>query len=219
MFDMAKMYRRVAALEANRGGSLRFGTVTEVSESQGTARVQLHDGQNMVSHPLRVLQRRSLKDKAQCFPDVGAPVACLFAGQGFEEGVILGEVYSPKVASPNQPTGMDYIKYEDGTELWYDRVGHKLVAKVQGDVQAEVQGTVDVDAQGPISLVSAQHVVLRAPAITLRGDTSVYGNMTVHKGTIHAPDEDVVAGQVSLRAHVHTGVRSGQDTSGQPVGG
>ena len=57
-FDYAALERRIAALEANRGASLRFGKVVGVTG--GAARVQLADGQDMVSAPLPTLQRRVL---------------------------------------------------------------------------------------------------------------------------------------------------------------
>ena len=39
-FDYAQQERRIAALEANRGASLRFGIVTGVDPASGTARVR-----------------------------------------------------------------------------------------------------------------------------------------------------------------------------------
>ncbi|MDL2322233.1 phage baseplate assembly protein V, partial [Desulfosarcina sp. OttesenSCG-928-B08] len=89
METLVSMERRTSRLESNRGASLRFAEVTEVDKS-GKARVQLLDGDDMISHPLRILQLRTLKDQQQWFPEVGEHVACLFAGQGFEQGVILG---------------------------------------------------------------------------------------------------------------------------------
>lgn len=230
-FDMAKLERRIKALEANRGASLRFGTVTEVSEADGTARVQLPDGQNMVSHPLRVMQPRSLKDKKQCFPDVGEPVACLFAGQGFEQGVVLGAIYSPKCASPNQQSGQDYTKYEDGTEIWYDRNAHKLIAKVKGDVEVETEGQITAKAQKEIRAESEVSITLKAPTITLAGllrvtdkdgqagSGELLGNYKILQGGLDVPDNDVTAGAVSVRGHTHTGVESGPSTTDTPVGG
>jgi hypothetical protein len=61
MFDYASLERRVAALEARSPASLRFGKVTGVEG--GFARVQMEDGNNVVSMPLPTLQRRVLKDQ------------------------------------------------------------------------------------------------------------------------------------------------------------
>ena len=76
--------------------------MTGVDTATGTARVQLPDGDGMVTMPLRVLGRRTLKDKAQALPDIGEPVACLFSGQGLEQGVILGAHYTAKTPSPTK---------------------------------------------------------------------------------------------------------------------
>ncbi len=198
-FDYAQLERRIAALEKNRGASLRFGTVTEVKG--GYARVKIPDGEDVVTHFLPTLQDRVLKDQDIKMPDVGEPVAMLFRGQGFEEGVILGACYSPETPDPEQDAHFDYVKYEDGTELWYDRKKHKLIGKVKGDIELEVdknikakvgenvelevkgdvkavvtgnvratvQGNVDVKAQGTITMQSAINVTLKAPTITLAG--------------------------------------------------
>ncbi len=229
-FNFASIERRIADLESNRGGSLRFGIITEVSEADGTARVHLPDGQGLVSMPLRVLHPRSTKDTPQLLPDVGDPVACLFSGQGFEQGVILGAYYHGHNPSPDQPSGIDYKKYSDGTELWYDRTEHKLVAKVKGDVEMEIDGALRAYTKTEIDLRSESAILLQAPKIALEGNlaqrglngsaavSELKGSYTVRDGFIHVPDHDVTAGAVSLVAHAHQNVQPGPGVSGIPVG-
>lgn len=269
-FDYASLERRIAALEANCPPSLRFGRVTSVDG--GKVRVQLGDGQNVVSHEISTLQNRVLKDQDIKMPDLGEPVACLFSGQGAEEGVILGAYYNGgNEQHPGKPAEYDYHKYADGTEMWYDRSSHKLIANVKGDVEitseghinikaksdidaeteanaivkvkgnmsANVEGRVDITSQGQINVSSSQNVVikssvnvtLKAPTISLAGILTItdmeggvghgtlYGTYTVKSGSFHVPDNDVTAGQVSVRGHTHMGVWSGPDISGTPVGG
>lgn len=203
MFDFAALERRVAALEANRGASLRFGVVTGVDAAGGSVRVQLPDGDGMVSAPLRVLQRRSLKDKAQCLPDIGEPVACLFSGQGLESGVLLGAHYSTQAPAPGQEASTDYVVYEDGTQLWYDRKAHKLIARVKGDAEVETEGQITARAKKTVVVESGTGVTLKAPTITLTGKVFV-------------PEEDLIVGGVSVRRHTHSGVKSGLDTTDAP---
>lgn len=219
MFDYASLERRITALENNRGASLRFGTVTESDQSTGAARVQLEDGDGMVSYPLRVLQRRSLKDKAQCMPDLGEPVAVLFAGQGMEQGAILGACYSKQTPPPGVPGEQDYMVYEDGTELWYDRKKHKLIAKVKGDIEAEVEGNITAKVKGNAELKtqghirataeqeilaeSAVNITLRAPTITLAGllrvtdkdgkpgSGELFGSYIVREGSFTVADDNL----------------------------
>lgn len=229
MFDFAALERRVAALEASAPASLRFGRVTGVEG--GKCRVRLADGQGVVSHPISTLQKRVLKDQDIKMPDLGEPVACLFSGQGCEEGVVLGAYYNGREQDPGQPPAQDYTRYVDGTEIWYDRTAHKLVAKVQGDVELETEGTITATAKGAVTVTSAEGITLKAPAITLAGLLTVtdedgssgrgtlFGTYEVREGSLHVPDADVTAGAVSLRGHTHTGVENGPDTSGAPVGG
>lgn len=179
VIDLVDLERRVKALEHNRGASLRFARVTEVNED-GSARVELLDGPGLVSMPLRLLQRRTQKDKDQLFPEVGEHVACLFSGQGLEQGVILGAMYSSKNESAGQKTHMAYYEFEDGTVLSYDKEAHKLFADVKGELEAFVEKTahvevkqnttliceadVLVEAKGDITLDSAKRVILQALA-------------------------------------------------------
>ncbi|MDR3361317.1 MAG: phage baseplate assembly protein V [Desulfovibrio sp.] len=231
MFDYASLERRVAALEARAPASLRFGKVTGVEG--GAARVQMEDGGNVVSMPLPTLQRRVLKDQEIKMPDVGEPVAVLFSGQagGQETGVVLGAVYSPAVPDPEQPAQFEYSRFSDGTIIYYDREAHKLFADVQGDVEVKAKGNVTVDAKGEITAQSEIRIKLKAPFIELAGLLTVTdeqgkpgrgvlsGTYTVRDGSLHVPDEDVTAGEVSVRGHIHEGVQSGPSTTGTPVGG
>lgn len=162
--------RRIAALEANRGASLRFGTVTEASPN-GSARVQLHDGGGMVSQPLRTLHRRTLKDKDQCLPDVGEQVAVLFSGQGLEQGCVLGAVYSQKDAAPGQEQPMQFYRFEDGTVISYDRANHKFFA----DIKGEADITVKEDAR--VTLLKNGYVAVQGEA-----KVQVTQNATVSSG-------------------------------------
>ncbi len=229
MFDFAALERRVAALEANRGASLRFGTVVGVEG--GSARVQLEDGKKMVSAPLPTLQRRVLQDQEIKLPDDGEPVAVLFSGQGLEAGVVLGACYSPTAPDPRQQRQLEYSRFSDGTVVFYDREAHKLVAHVEGDAEIETKGTITAKAQKDIRVESATNITLRAPTITLAGLLTVtdkdgqagsgelLGHYRILEGGLDVPDADVTAGAVSVRGHIHKGVEAGPSTTGTPVGG
>lgn len=228
-FDFAALERRVRALEANRGASLRFGKVVGVSG--GAAKVQLADGQGIVSAPLPTLQRRVLKDQEIKLPDDGEPVACLFAGQGLEAGVVLGAVYSPATPDPGQEPQLEFSRFSDGTVIFYDRAAHKLYADVKGDADLQTTGTVTVKAQKAILAESETNITLRAPTITLAGllrctdkdgkpgSGTLLGHYRIEQGGLDVPDDDVTAGNVSVRQHIHKGVQSGNGNTQEPVGG
>ncbi len=179
MQRIVELERRLARVEANRGASLRFGTITE-SNTVGSARVQLHDGDGMVSYPVRTLHKRTLKDQDQCLPDLGEQVAVLFAGQGMEEGCVLGATYSRKDEAPGQDQPMQFYRFEDGTVISYDRVNHKYFADIKGeaditveknvrilaksDLEAKVQGTTVIEGEKDVTLCSQQTLYLTGRA-------------------------------------------------------
>ncbi len=228
-FDYAALERRIAALEANRGASLRFGKVVGVSG--GAARVQLEDGQGMVTAPLPTLQRRVLKDQEIKLPDDGEPVACLFAGQGMEAGVMLGAVYSQATPDPEQERQMEFSRFSDGTVIFYDREAHKFYADIKGDVDLKTTGTATVKAEKEILAESLVNITLRAPTITLAGllrctdkdgkpgSGTLLGDYRIEQGSLDVPDGDVIAGLISLLQHLHKGVQPGSSTTQEPVGG
>lgn len=190
MQRIVELERRLARVEANRGASLRFGTITE-SNTVGSARVELHDGDGMVSYPVRTLHKRTLKDQDQCLPDLGEHVAVLFAGQGMEEGCVLGAMYSRKDAAPGQDQPVQFYRFEDGTVISYDRVNHKFFADIKGEADitvkenatvtvkknatVKVEGKVLVEADKDVTVKSKQRLILEGHAgVWMRGPTIVF---------------------------------------------
>lgn len=174
MSTLADLDRRITRLETNRGCSLRFGDVVAVNEQDGTARVVLPDGNGMVSLPLRVITARTHRDKFICLPDIGEQVACLFSGQGLEQGVILGSCYSSRDTTPNRPAAEVFALFADGTNLSYDRDRHCLVVDCVGDVRFKGYN-VRIEADNDLSLHSKQ---------TYRWDVGGYGQaITANGGT------------------------------------
>lgn len=244
-FDYAALERRISALESAQTASLRFGRVTSITG--GKARVELADGQKTVSYDLSTVQSRVLRDQDIKMPDIGEPVACLFSGQGTEQGVIMGAIYNEQENDPGQAQSIDFHQYEDGTRLWYDRENHKLVARVMGDCEVETEKTIKAKAKEDIEIETEQNaavkaalsitikagsiITLNAPLIRLQGlldstdvngnpgTATLSGNVTVLNGGIAVPDNDVNAGAVSLRQHIHEGVQPGSSTTQKPVGG
>ncbi len=236
-FDYAALERRIAALENSQTASLRMGRVTGISG--GKVRVEFADGQKMNSFELSTLQKRVLKDQDIEMPDIGEPVAVLFSGQGCEQGVLLGAYYNGQEGDPGQPAHMDYKRYSDGTELWYDREAHKLIAKVKGDITAEGEKTaklkakeeieavgektITAKAQEDIHVESQTKITLKAPAIEILGVITMMnfdGSATegTLKGNFNVIEGDVTAESVSLRKHQHEH-SGGSGVGGKPVGG
>ena len=211
------------------GATFAFGLVTAVDAGRGWARVSLPEYDNLETAFLPVLQRRTHRDKALDLPDVGEQVALLLDLRG-EDGVILGAVWSDADPVPqSEGPDVEVRRYADGTVLRYDRAAHKLTAEVQGEISVACTGRADVTAQGPARVESRSALTLAAPTITMRGALSMQGyeggpttaeidgSLTVNRGDVTVPGNDVKAGGVSLQNHVHDGVMPGGGTSGPPV--
>lgn len=213
------------------GATFAFGIVTAVDAARGWARARLPEYDNLETAFLPVLQRRTHKDKALDLPDVGEQVALLLDLRG-EDGVILGAVWSDADPVPQaEGPDVDVRRYADGTVLRYDRAAHRLTADVQGEIVATCTGKADVTAQGAAKMESKTALTLAAPRIALKGALSMQsyegggpttaeidGSVTVRRGDLAVPDNDVTAGGVSLKNHRHSGVDTGGGTSGPPVG-
>lgn len=212
------------------GATFAFGIVTAVDAGRGWARASLPEYDNLETAFLPVLQRRTHRDKALNLPDVGEQVVLLLDLRG-EDGVILGAVWSEVDPVPQTDgADVDVRRYADGTVLRYDRTAHRLTADVQGEIVATCTGKADVTVEGPARVESKVALTLAAPTITMRGALSmrsyegdgpttaeIDGPLTVNRGDVTVPDNDVKAGDVSLKEHRHGGVDTGGGTSGPPV--
>lgn len=212
------------------GATFAFGIITAVDAARGWARARLPEYDNLETAFLPVLQRRTHRDKALDLPDVGEQVALLLDLRG-EDGVILGAIWSEVDAVP-QADGpdVDVRRYADGTVLRYDRAAHKLTGEIKGEVAVTCTGKADVVAEGAAKVESKTALTLAAPRIALKGALSMQayegsgpttaeidGPLTVKRGDITVPGNDVKAGDVSLKEHRHSGVDTGGGTSGPPV--
>jgi len=65
----------------------KIGRVSSRNTEKGTVEVVFLDRNNSVSPPLPVLE-------ASTFPSISEQVACIFLGNGLEDGVCLGRFYS-----------------------------------------------------------------------------------------------------------------------------
>lgn len=178
---------------------IRVGEVTSINPEAFTARVRFEDRDDIESYDLRLLVRRSLKNKDFDAPDVGEPVLCLFLPTGVEAGFIIGSYYPDTVPRPSADGNVTSRVFEDGTRIEYDRADHRLLidASASSALVQVVCGTADVQASELISM--------SAPTIKLDGAVDINGPSLTHNGT------DVGS---TMRV---TGVQPGSGTSGVPV--
>ena len=201
MIDLARLERRVQALENNRGASLRFGKVTGVDEKTGAARVKLPDGEGLVTMPLRVIQRRALRDKAQELPDLGEDVAFLSSGQGFEQGCVLGSFFSEGNPAPGKPPHIWYRIFDDGTEIEYDRETHKMKIKGPCEIEVEAEKNITIHSAKTLTLQGDESIVLATPNLVSGGPGGGAGQAEINgdlkqKGNFETSGNAKVGGDV-----------------------
>jgi phage baseplate assembly protein V len=146
---------------------IRRGIVVAVDEKTARVRVQMPDLDNMVSNWLPVVHHKTQRDKAYWLPDIGEYVVVAFDEEGeHSDGYVLGAIYNDKDAPPVADKDIFFVRFEDGTEIEYDRKTHLLRVKAQ-TVQIQA-GTVIIQAN-----------------VNVVGNVNVIGNVDVI-GNIHA---------------------------------
>lgn len=157
---------------------LRFGIVVALDESRGMVRVQYTDMDGEVSYWLAVLKAKTLKDKAYWMPDLGEHVAVLI-DENAEEGVVLGAIYSEADSVPVSNKDKAYIKFEDGTEIEYDRKSHVL--RIDSEKEIFLKAKNKITVQAPV----IRMLGMSPSDIAFEGDFRLIGNLYV-EGNIHA---------------------------------
>lgn len=71
-------------------------------------------------------------------------------------------------------------------------------------------------AGGVVKITAPTQIVLDSPMVVTTGSVDIAGNN--HTAGLTTSDVDVVSGTISLKTHVHSGVRSGSSDTGPPNG-
>jgi phage baseplate assembly protein V len=140
---------------------IRRGIVVAVDEQTARVRVQMPDLDGLVSNWLPVVHHKTQKDKAYWLPDIGEYVVVAFDEEGeHSDGYVIGAIYNDKDAPPVVSKDKFFVRFEDGTEIEYDRKSHLLRVK-------------------------AQTVQIQAQTVIIEANVNVIGNVDVN-GNIHA---------------------------------
>lgn len=150
-------------------GGVSFKTGLVSASKPGFAQVEFPDLDGLVSDWLPVVMRKTLKDK-ECFTlDKGEQVACIL-DEYFENGVVLGSVYSDVDIPPTESPDKMCVQFFDGGSFEYDRS----------------TGVLTIVTTGPVTLRAGGAVTLNAPSVTLNTSSVILnGDMQVN-GNVHA---------------------------------
>lgn len=204
---------------------IRVGQVSAVNPAKATARV-VFEAHGLVSYDLPVLQHQTLRNKDYWLPDIGEYVVCIFLPTGNADGFILGSIYSKEDMPPLNSPDKRAIFFEDGTYLEYDRASHTLVCDVKGPLNIKTLNDFniigDIYSTGDIHIIGnviTEGNVSITGSVTVSGDVDISGDINIGKnvyiggnanitgditaeGNINAVG-DVIAGEISLKNHVH----------------
>jgi len=137
------------------------GIVVAVDEQTARVRVQMPDLDGLVSNWLPVVHHKTQKDKAYWLPDIGEYVVVAFDEEGeHSDGYVIGAIYNDKDTPPVVSKDKFFVRFEDGTEIEYDRKSHLLRVK-------------------------APTVQIQAGTVIIEANVNVIGNVDV-SGNIHA---------------------------------
>jgi len=154
---------------------IRRGIVVAVDEKTARVRVQMPDLDNVVSNWLPVIHHKTQKDKVYWLPDIGEYVIVAFDEEGeHSDGYVLGAIYNNKDTPPVASRDKFFVRFEDGTEIEYDKKTHLLRVKGQA---VQIQATT-VIIEGNVNIVGNLAVAGGgASSVNIVGNLEVVGNI------------------------------------------
>jgi phage baseplate assembly protein V len=159
------------------GAAFKTGVVSARVARPPRVRVRFEDIDGLESHWLPVVVKGSLRNKHYHLPDIGEHVACLMDAR-FEEGVVVGAIYSDEDEPPIDNGECTHVRFGDGTSIDYNRESHTLTIDATGPINISTTGSVHVTA--PSATVTADTIKLDSPQTTCTGKLTVTGNVQVN---------------------------------------
>jgi phage baseplate assembly protein V len=209
-----------------------YGHIKGLAEEIGTGdnlgkvKVKFPYLDGFVSDWLPVLQSLTLGANTWSVPRKGTQVIVLTSdtysgiGNGLEDAVVLGAIYSKVDKPPFDDTKIIGMVADDGVEISYDPTASKLtiespklikIISTNIDIQSDIKIQGNIDIQGDIKLQGDSDI---------QGDTKQTGNVKLtgdikQSGSITT--DSAIIGGIVFAAHKHPGVMSGPAVSGVPV--
>lgn len=143
--------------------SIRIGHVSSIDETNCTVRVVFPDASNIVSGPLQMVMPFTQKNHSFWLPDIDEQVYCLLMGNGIEQGVCLGAVYSTDHQVICKNKDRYYIEFDGGAHILVDRKEKFMqMLGFNGELIKFKGGNIYFDTPGNIlSLIDTQPEPLR----------------------------------------------------------
>lgn len=170
---------------------IRFGTIKTIHPGKPFTTVTVTIGA-ITTAKLRFMTLRAGKTKTWDPPTIGEEVVVLSQSGVLEMGVVIAGFNNTDNPSPSDDLNQAIRIFEDGCILSYDTKTHQLNAILPEG------GTFNVTAD-----------------VNITGKLTVSETITAQKDI--TSDTDVKAGDISLKNHKTSGVKSGSENSGVPI--
>lgn len=208
---------------------IRLGRIETVTPSSPFHTVTVNLG-DIVTAKLRLINIRAGLDKTHDLPSVGEECVVFSPCGVIEMGVVLVGLNNDDFPTPDQDPDIKLRLFEDGAVISYDTKNHHLQAILPTVATATLTapGGVTVNGNTTINgnLITNGNSTTNGNVQT-NGSTAMTGNNTVGGsqlvlGSSYSTGDfgtaaDVTAGDISLKNHKTSGVRSGGDISGAPI--
>lgn len=188
-------------------------------------RVQFPAHDNMVSFWLPVGAMNTQDNKDFYLPDMGEQVHCLM-DENFENGAVLGSLPSQAdQTASGMSADIRATLFKDGTLIKYDRSAHTytIALGTGGSLIASTPlgNSYALGSDGTVTLIDQAGTILK---LSNDGNARLNNNLIVggtiqSAGSITSTGGDVVAGTITLKTHLTSGVTSGGGESGPPIAG
>lgn len=203
---------------------VRFGTIKTINPSKPIPRVIVNLG-DIETPEIRCLNVRSGSDITFDMPSIGEECVVISpCGEIGETSFVMYGFYNDKNPSPSDDLNQKIRMFADGCVISYDISAHHLSAILPGGGTAVLTATGGVTVNGNT---------------TINGDLTLNGNQTTNGSTVitenhtvlgsqlvqgsshstghFSTEDDVTAGDISLKNHRTDKVQPGNGQSGGPI--
>ncbi len=200
--------------------AVRLGTIAAVDHAAARCRVK---SGGLETDWLPWLERRAGTTCDWDPPTVGEQCLLLSPSGETAVGIVITGIFSTASPPPNDSPDECTRQYHDGARITYNHASsHLSVTGIKTFlVQASDNGVVDCPDVTYTGNVLIQGTCTVQDLLTyqngLRGSGGETGNGNVLRGEFTHTDGNLSSNGVVLHTHVHTGVVSGGDNSGEPA--
>ena len=203
---------------------IRFGTIKTINPSKPIPRVIVNLG-DIDTPEIRCLNVRSGADATWDMPSIGEECVVVSpCGEIGPTSFVLYGFYNDDHPAPSDDLNQKIRMFADGCVIAYDVSAHHLSAILPGGGTAVLTADAGVTVNG--NTIINGDLTLNGNQTT-NGSTVITGNHSVggsqlvqgssHSSGHFSTDDEVTAGEISLKNKKTSGVQPGSGTSGGPI--